>query len=58
MDRDKIEITNLHRQILYGMDDLKNVARYCGIEYTEGGISGIKKNIIWKYRCTADNLFF
>ena len=23
VDRDKIEITNLHRQILYGMDDLK-----------------------------------
>ncbi len=32
---------------------IQNVARYCGIEYTEGGISGIKKNIIWKYRCAG-----
>jgi UPF0271 protein len=32
---------------------IQNVAQYCGIEYTGGGISGIKKNIIWKYRCTG-----
>ncbi len=32
---------------------IQNVAKYCGIEYTGGGISGIRKSIIWKYRCTG-----
>lgn len=32
---------------------IQNVAKYCGVEYTGGGISGIKKGIIWKYRCTG-----
>ena len=32
---------------------IQNVAKYCGIDYSGGGISGIKKGIIWKYRCSG-----
>lgn len=32
---------------------IQNVAKYCGVEYTGGGIAGIKKSIIWKYKCTG-----
>ena len=32
---------------------IQNVAKYCGIAYSGGGISGIKKGIIWKYRCSG-----
>lgn len=32
---------------------IQNVAGYSGIEYMGSGIKEIKKNIIWKYRCTG-----
>jgi UPF0271 protein len=32
---------------------IQNVAEYSGIEYIGGGIREIKREIIWKYRCTG-----
>ena len=32
---------------------IQNVAMYCGVEYAGSGIDPIKKNIVWKYRCTG-----